>query len=487
MFLDRLFNGTNYLLDSPSVINGRTVNGKIVIYDEKAFSILNPDFALAVAPTPIITAAQAGIPRSLRNSQKTDFAPRFGFAWRADGSGKTVIRGGVGRFIQGPQGSLIGAGFAIHGANQSIYAQQIVNGKPTLTFPFPFPSVLGQPGTQNFNQASDINFRDPTVDQWNLTIERDLGKGTGLRLSYTGSYANNLNRQGNPDQLAPNTIGFTPGNSRLKYPEFGYIRLQTNGGMAKFHSLSSVVTKRFAKGVQFQSSYTFVRNLTDAQSYNPSAFAGEAGGVVSDLGNPHLDYGNVAYSRRHRFLSTFLYQLPFGRQGMLFTNANSVMQHVIGGWELAGVLLFQSGPFLTVTVPGADPSGTGFPILVGNGRADIVSGVSPYLDNPTPQKWLNAAAYAVPGTNIGRFPTSPVGGIVGPGTQAMNLSLTKSVSFTETIKLQLGGQAANIFNHVNYAPPNTTLNTANFGTINSVQTAEGAGPRQMQITARLTF
>jgi hypothetical protein len=149
--------------------------------------------------------------------------------------------------------------------------------------------------------------------------------------------------------------------------------------------------------------------------------------------------------------------------------------------------MIQSGPFLTVTVPGADPSGTGFPLLVGNGRADVVNGVSPYMSNPTPQAWLNKAAWAVPGTNIGRWPTSPVGAFTGPGTNALSLSMTKNVVVTEKIRLQLGVQAANVLNHVNYAVPNTTFNTASFGTINNVQTAEGAGPRQVQLTGRVTF
>ena len=377
MFKDRLLNGTNLQLDASKIVNGQRVNGAVVIYNQEAFKILNADFAEAIAPTPIITAAEAGIPESLRYSQKTDFGPRVGFAWRPFADGKTVLRGGYGRFIQGPLGALLGAGFAIHSANQSIYAQKIVNGSPTLTFPYPFPAKLAQPGTQFFQQAADIHFKDPTIDQWNLTVERDLGFSTGLRLSYSGSFANNLNRQGNPDQLAPNTTGFTSGSPLLQYPQFGYIRLQTNGGVARYHSFTGVLNKRFSQGLQFQGSYTFVRNLTDAQGYAPTAFAAEAGGVVTDLRNPHLDYGNVAFSRRHRFLTTFLYQLPFAR----FTK-NNVLSQVIGGWDLAGVLLFQSGPFLTVTVPGADPSGTGFPILVGNGRADIVSGVSAIPGEP---------------------------------------------------------------------------------------------------------
>ncbi len=482
MFIDRLRNGTNLQLDQSAIIDGQRVNGRVVIYDDEAFKILNPNFAAAIGNTPIVTAATAGIPRSLRYSQKTDFAPRVGFAWRPTADGKTVLRGGYGRFIQGPLGALLGAGFAIHSANQSIYSQTITNGTPALTFPYPFPARLAQFGTQFFQQAAEIKFRDPTIDQWNFTLERDLGFGTGLRLSYTGSYANNLNRQGNPDQLAPNTVGFRSGSPLLRYPQFGYIRLQTNGGTAKYHSATAVLNKRLAKGVQFQGSYTYLRNLTNAQGYAPTAFAAEAGGVVSDLLNTRLDWGNVAFSRRHRFLTTFLYELPFGG----FT-PNRIAKQVIGGWDVAGVVLFQSGPFMTITVPGADPSGTGFPQLIGNGRADINSGILPYSDNPTAQRWLNPAAYAVPQSNIGRFPTSPVGGVTGPGTQAVSLSLTKSIRFTESVRFQVGAQAANLLNHVNYAPPNTTFNTAPFGTISGVQAAEGAGPRQMQITARLVF
>jgi len=480
MFWDRLLNSTNFLQDYSSIVNGKRVNGAVVIPNDQAFSILNPDFATSIGNTPILTAKQAGIPESLRYSEKNDFAPRVGFAWRPTADGKTVIRGGFGRFIQGPLGALLGAAYAIHSANQAFYNQAIVNGKPTLVFPYPFPAQLAQLGTQFFQQAGDIHYKDPKVDQWNLTIERDIGFGTALRLSYNGSHGSDLGRQGNADQLAPNTTGYTAGSPLLMYPDFGLVQIEANGGRSNYHGLTTAFTKRLSHGIQFQSSYTFLRNLTNAQGYNPTSFASEAGGLVTDLRDGQIDYGNVAFSRRHRFLSTFLYQLPFGK-------TSSTLGQFIGGWELGGVLLFQSGPFMTVTVPGADPSGTGFPLLIGNGRADLVPGVSLYADNKTAQHWLNPAAFAVPKSNIGRYPTAPVGNVVGPGTQGISMSLTKSVRITESVRFQIGAQAANVLNHVNYAPPNTTFSTAPFGTISNVQTAEGAGPRQIQITSRLTF
>jgi hypothetical protein len=149
--------------------------------------------------------------------------------------------------------------------------------------------------------------------------------------------------------------------------------------------------------------------------------------------------------------------------------------------------MFQTGPFLTVVASGADPSGTNFPNLQGSGRADIVSGVPLYPTTQSSAQWLNAAAFAVPANNIGRFGNAPVGVVNGSGTQAVSLSFFRSIAFTERVHLRFGIAAANAFNHPNYAPPALTLNTSTFGTITSLQSAEGAGPRQLQLTGRITF
>jgi hypothetical protein len=480
MFWDKLLNSTNFDPNYVSIANGKRVNGAVIIPNNDSFKILNPDFAKSIGNTPIITAAQDAIPASLRFTQKTDWGPRFGFAWRPTGDGKTVIRGGYGIFIEAPLGGLVTAFYGVHTSNNAIYNQSIVNGKPTLQFPYPFPVQLAAPGSQTFQQAGDIHYQDPKVDEWNLTIERDLGSGMGIRISYNGSHGRYLGRQGNLDQLAPNTVGYTTNSPLLRFPDWSIIQVESNGGRSNYNGLTAAVTKRLAHGLQFQSSYSFVRNLTNAQGYNPTSFASEAGGVVTDLRDTQIDYGNVAFSRRHRFLSTFLYQLP-GPKG------NPVLNQVVGGWQLGGVFLFQSGPFLTVTVPGADPAGVGFPNLIGNSRADVNPGVSLYAATRNVQHWFNNAAFAVPGTNIGRYPTSPVGNVVGPGTEVMSMSLMKYVRIKEGVQFQIGAQAGNLLNHVNWAPPNTTFNTAAFGTISNVQSAENAGPRQIQITSRLTF
>ena len=99
----------------------------------------------------------------------------------------------------------------------------------------------------------------------------------------------------------------------------------------------------------------------------------------------------------------------------------------------------------------------------------------------------NAAAFAVPANNIGRFCAEPVGAVVGPGTQAVSLSLFRTINFTERVRFRIGIAAANALNHPNYSTPALTLNASTFGTITSLQSAEGAGPRQLQLTGRITF
>jgi hypothetical protein len=124
--------------------------------------------------------------------------------------------------------------------------------RPTLQFPYPFPSNLAQPGTQFFQQAGAVHYKDPTVDQWNLTIERDLGFATALRLSYNGSHGKDLGRQGNADQLPANSTGYAAGSSLLKYPDFGLVQIEENGGRSNYHSMTGALTKRLSRGIHFR-------------------------------------------------------------------------------------------------------------------------------------------------------------------------------------------------------------------------------------------
>jgi hypothetical protein len=340
-------------------------------------------------------------------------------------------------------------------------------------------------------QATNIHYHDPYVQEWNFTVERDLGRGVGLRVSYDGNHASDLGMHTNLNQPAPNTTGFgSLPTSAFPFPDFQYMTYNTNVGFANYNSATVSVKKRLSNGLQFQSSYIYARDLSNvdgAATTTADQFSGEFGGTISDPQAPGLDYGNVAYTRRNRFLTTFLYELPFGKGKLLLNSANGLVDRVVGGWELSGVLLFQSGPFMSVATI-SDPCGCGYNAFNANGgRADVVPGANFYAGQSINQ-WINPNAFADPGSAIGRFGNASAGDVVGPGTKAVSLSLIKSINMTERIRMRIGAQVANVFNHPNFAVPgNLEVGVAGFGQITSLQTAEGAGPRAIQLTARINF
>src|SRR5207237_3848057 len=136
MFEDRFGNVAAFLPDYNTVVNGVNVHGAVAVPNGR-LNMVHPAFAESIAPTPILTADKAGIPNSLRYSQKTDFAPRVGFAWRASGDGKTVIRGGYGKYIDAQLGYLILSSCAVEASDVASFTNSITNGRAQDTFPSP--------------------------------------------------------------------------------------------------------------------------------------------------------------------------------------------------------------------------------------------------------------------------------------------------------------------------------------------------------------
>ena len=491
-FRDSYNNLSNIDLNYTGVVDGQSVHGAVIVPGQGTLGFLNPGFAASIYPTPIVTAQSLGIPASLRWSTKTDFAPRVGFAWRMFGNDKTVLRGGYGKYIEALMSTAAISAWGTQAADLGTFVNSFgSNGAPIYQLPYSWPSNIAQPGSQTYFQVTDLHYKDPYVQEWNLTIERDLGAGFGLRVSYDGNHSRNLGTGMNVNQPAPNTIGYENlPRSAFPYPLWSEIYYNTNYGFGNYNAMTVAVKKRLSFGLQLQASYIYARNLSNLGG-NPGTpaggFAGEYGGTISNPSQAGLDYGNVNFTRRNRFLTTFLYDLPFGKGKMLLNGSNGLVDRVVGGWGLAGVLLFQSGPFMTVSTLN-DPCGCGFNEFNSTGgRADTVSGVSPYAGQSIGQ-WINPAAFANPANAIGRFGDSEAGDVVGPGTEAVSMSLIKSIPIKESVRAQVGVQVANLFNHPNFAPPgNLTLGVAAFGTLTALQSAEGAGPRQIQLTARITF
>jgi len=140
--------------------------------------------------------------------------------------------------------------------------------------------------------------------------------------------------------------------------------------------------------------------------------------------------------------------------------------------------------FQTPTYTGTDPSGTGASRRA-TLRPDIVG--DPKVSNGTASKWYERAAYSTPANNIGRYGTASVGSLVGPGTKNFSMALAKKFRFTERTGLNFEAQFSNVFNHLNLGNPSTNTSSSAFGTITGTQSAEGTGPRVIQMGLRLFF
>jgi hypothetical protein len=505
-------------------VTGSTVHGAVVVPNAQALSFESNQFIAAISPTPTLTASQAGIPSGLRFTGKTDFGPRIGLAWRPFGNDKTVIRGGWGRFIETPLGFSLVSGFGVDASYVGVFNQayQSDNVTPLLSFSNPFNSAAGNStGTAGFYWAFPIHYKDPSVQEWNLTLEKDLGHGIGARLSYTGSHGSNLETMVDLNQVPANSTGYYNTDSapaasgscitddgstvadHRPYPCWSVIQSVANAAESNYNSATAELSRHNSKSLTYDVSYTFTRDLSDAEGATPNGLVGVSGGdaggsFLTDRFHPRLDYGNVAYDRKHRFLATYLYSLPFGKGQRLLKNG-ALLNKFVGEWQLGGVTILQSGPFLTPFESSTDPAGTNILTTVGQTRADFTRGKLIYPAKRTANAWLVApcpdlqgvdqchSAFSVPVSDRGYFGTAGVGSVVGPGTINFSMSLMKSVDLYRAAKFQFSVEAANVFNHRNYQPPNMQVDSGNFGTITGLQSAEGAGPRSIEVAGRINF
>jgi hypothetical protein len=486
-FFDSTLQLANFDRDTPG--------GRVIVPNEKSVALTAPGFRASIGSTPIVTAAQAGLPESLRFSDKNDWAPRIGFAWRPFGN-KTVIRGGYGIYYVTILGSVFYSLVGIHTSDTRSFTNSRVGGAtgpPELSFPNPFGAGIGNVtavGNADFRRATQFDAPDPYAQQWNLTVERDLGWNTGLRLTYTGSHTIKLFASPDLNQVRPNTVGYPTARLGRPFPNWAIVYSRDSATSAKFNSLTTEVSKRFSKGLYFQSAWVWSKNLTNATGSNSTGFAGESGAVPTDRFNLDIDYGNVSPTRRHRWVSTFTYDIPFGREKPTGTAAEKIVKHIGGGWTLSGILLFQTGPFFTAITGGnTDPSGTNVNVRA-NDRPDY-TGTS-YGNLPSSQRsitgWIDRSAFVTPASNIGRFGLASPNMLVAPGTQLVSAKLMKRFFVTEKMFFQIEGSAQNLMNHANFSFPAATLTSAaNFGRITATQSAEGAGSRQLQVGMRFSF
>ena len=473
-----------------------------------------PELGSATGPSlngapcmPVLSASQAGLPNSLRTAPKR-FMPRFGFAYRPFGN-RTVIRGGFSVFNTEVLGSIY---YALTGTVQSAtfnFPNSMADGVPAIQWPNVKTGGSGvsvaPPGTDYFGTADQINYKDPYSEQWNISIDHDLGFNTGVRISYIGMNTHDLVWAPNLNQSSYSTTYFVDQPlSNRPFPNWAVINTRAIGANANYNALQFEVNHRYQSGLALNSTYTFAKSLADNQGYTPSGFSGEnAGGRTMDALDRRHEYGDVYGTRRHRWVTSLIYDVPFGRGRQFGGHMNRVLDAVAGGWQLSSIFLWQSGPYMTPYFSGGDPSGTGSGVI---GRAQAPDRVGDSaIANPTASQWFNINAYVCPatpgwrpgqecligtpgnGAPIGRFGNAGMSSVLGPGTINLNAGLSKSFLITERVRFKIEGSFTNVSNHVNLANPVLAIDNGSVGQITRARPADFGGSRTGQVGARIDF
>jgi len=460
------------------MFNFDTATGRVVVPSERALQAVNPLFPRHLVP--IVTAQEAGLPKSLYYTDLNNLVPRFGFAYRPFANASTVIRGGYGIYIDDLTSQLWRLGAGGPYVSSESFVNRIGNGTPGFQFPRAFPRALAPSGRKASTRWIHTS-ANPTIQQWSLTMEQGIGN-TGIRVSYIGTNSRGLPWVRNINQPPPSATPFN--NNLRRFPDLMNIQLRENGGLHNYNSLHIDVERKHRAGLYYQIGWSWAKSLTDCQSDS------EQGCGVENSYARHSEYGNVNYQPRHRLVGSLLWDLPFGRGRRFANGLHGVAQWVLGGWTLSSTLAAQTGSFFNPTFNGFDVSNTN----TTSGRPDRVADGNLPGSERTLQRWFDSTAFRVPGdmdgdrrpdVNVGRFGNSAPNILVGPGTFDLSGGLRKEFQLAERVRLMVEGTFRNVFNHPNYSTPATNIRAANVGTITSLNGL--AGPRVGQLGARLEF
>jgi hypothetical protein len=435
---------------------------------------------------------------SLQADVYTTFLPRVGFSWLARPN--TTLRGGFGiysyNFSLDNYGSGMGAAVSSSGSvndqSNGIYPTVKFDGSGTVYgtgTQLPFSAASTSPTRFNGQSVSYNEYHTPIpkIYQWNASMERQLGANYVATLAYVGSHGFNLTFPTDlnavpENELSSNNTQFRP------FSNYQGITGNLYQAISNYNSLQATITKRFTSGLSLSFNYVWSHMLDDQDSSGWGSHSGPQNYQHSSsltLNQSSRNYGPSNFDVRNAFKGYVVYELPFGR-GKAFLNNNTLLDQVIGGWQLSGTIVESSGNPFQVFANGNTytHAGSQYP-----NRNPAVS-IRPQ-GGRTYNEWYNPAAFLAPGNgNFGTLGRNP---LVGPGINAVNLSGGKSFALPwEGIRLGIRCDAQNAFNHRSFGAPTGTLATPDAngaftgpttGQINSLT----VGGRTVQLGARVSF
>ena len=446
--------------------------GNLVVPSQKVMNTLvSPVFPKDI---PIVTAQQAGFPsRSLLETTQS-WGPRAGFAYRLPH--RMVIRGGGGLFYTplltwGVIDSYAGGPFQL----SQTFNNRMVDGAPQFQFPTPY-KLFGSGDFPSLRiEGLQKKIRTPYTEQWNLTLEKQIGASMVARASYRGHHT--LDTIYYADLNQPHASNNPDNEWATVYPNFYYVGNGRNGGSEIGHLFEVQFVRKSSAGLTFDLGYTHAKVVTDLRGSDILGWPEYSWDLRRDSGNEN----GIS---RHRFVGSAIWDIPFGVGKRYGSSLPKAVQYALGNWQTSYIVVLQSGRFL-------DPYCSSCPdtsyARVWGGRPDLVG--DPRRSNANASMWFNPQAFAVP--QFGTLGNSAPGVIVGPGLANLDFGLFKYFPIRERARLKLKMTATNFFNHPNLGTPETDISSINVGQIYGL-TARGMNGssnamRSIVLGARIEF
>ena len=452
-----------------AVVDTLVPGGRFVIASDSSGRIAPSAAALlANIPIPYVTSAQAGWDESLLQARPLRLAPRIGIAWTMPDQ-KTVIRSGFGIYTNQAAYSII--------QNAALnlpfyYAKTVANTTSCAgSAACNTENILVAPATGSVS-ANSLNhdFKIEYNNVWNLSVQRALSPSTSFQAQYVGSYtvhADNLTLQ---NLFPDNGLNPASGLHVRPIPQMSGFTSVTWDGWEKYHALALSFTQRLWHGLTVDSNYTFSKALDNAS--NPGT--NNAGtNLPQDIENIAAEKGLSDFDHRHRFVTSFLYRLPF------LQDSEGWIHAAFADWQAGGIWTLESGSPFTVNLS-TDVANNGVPLSAPSQRPNLVC--DPNSGPKTTAQWFNTSCFATPAQytygNAGRDI------VTGPGTNNFDATFQKNFPMRENTQLQFRADIFDFFNHPNFNQPNRifTATPSAFGSISSAQ-----DPRIMQFSLRLAF
>ena len=426
-------------------------------------------------------AGKDGNSRALYNPYKKDFQPRVGFAWTPSAlGGKTVFRGAytISSFMEGTGTNLrLPLNPPWNVENEAIYTGNLTIGSTTdqgltvLQAKDPYKGAT--------IRLWDPNVRPANVQQWSLIVEQQLGQETVLSVGYVGQHGTHLvvpmpyfQLQLQPDGTKTPSP-YLAGNPALAV--ISQISGTESNGNQRYDSLQVTARRRFTKGFEYLLSYTYSKGMSDAIGYyGEGGQAASQSAYFQNLYDRKSEWGPTYFDAKNNLSFVYNYEFPWGKNKMWGANWSPVVNGILGGWQMGGILNLRSG--FPLTIQATDRSGT----KSRGPRADRLGDGEGPKDVGKGTTWLDKSAFKEPSSAT--LGNSGVGVIRGPGWKTFDLSLLKNFNVTESKIIQFRAEMFNITNTPQFGTPNRNASSVTFGEITGAQ-----GERQVQFALRFMF